>query len=470
MEGLLEKLARAARQARELSARLSSILASAEFREKARNLLEAQPYLESVTFWVSATLVGFTAVWYAEAFQYFGYVTFELLAETPWLLAILTPVCLWLGSRLVDLYAPAARGGGIPAVLAGIELEGRDQDEWLPKLVGFRVAAVIVLSSLLCSLAGGTLGREGPTIQIAASVFWCFGYAFRRVWPGTSSHTWLIAGGAAGMAAAFNTPLGGIVFAIEELAPLHFSRMKTVLISAVIISGMVAQWIWGPYLFFGYPDVEPASASFVPWAILLGVLCGFAGGVFSRALLWGGARVRGLPLPRRTGLIFLVGGGIVAYAYFVSDGVLGGGPEVVRELLFEEGATADWRLLLGRVGGTFLTYLTGIAGGIFAPSLAIGASLGSLLSTWLLPDYANLMVLGGMAAFLSAMTRAPFTALVLVTEMTNRQSAVFHLMVASVVAYAVARTVDGTSFYEHRKEAFLKLLRERPRPSEEAKP
>lgn len=467
MRGLFEKAGRWLVRWIGRVADLTTQLGSFETRERLKVLFERQPYLESVPFWVAATLVGLAAVGYAEAFQFFTYRSYELLAESPWILAILTPACLWLGARLVDEFAPAARGGGIPAVLAGIDLEGPEQDAWLPRLVGLRVAAVIVLSSLLCALGGGTLGREGPTIQIAASVFWCVGYAFRRVWPRTSQHTWLVAGGAAGMAAAFNTPLGGIVFAIEELAPSHFSRMKTVLISAVIIAGMVAQGIWGPYLFFGYPDVEPASGSFVPWAILLGVVCGFAGGLFSRALLWGNAKVRALPSPRRTGLTFLIGGILVAYAYYVSDGILGGGPEIVRELLFEEGAYADWPLLIGRVGGTFLTYLTGVAGGIFAPSLAIGASIGSLVANSILPHYSNLMVLGGMAAFLSAMTRAPFTALVLVTEMTNRQSAVFHLMVASVVAYAVARTVDGKSFYEHRKEAFLKQMKP---AGEEVKP
>jgi len=207
--------------------------------------------------------------------------------------------------------------------------------------------------------------------------------------------------------------------------------------------------VWGPYLYFGFPLIESTSAQFIPWALLVGVVCGVGGGFFGKLLMNGAEKIR--TLDRQTRYKYVAGAGLILaiWAFFTDGYVFGGGTEVVRMLLWGEEHQASWGLVVGRYAATLLTYLTGTAGGIFAPSLAVGAAIGDKIDSFASVGNGNLMTLIGMTAFLSAVTRAPFTSLVLVFEMTDRHSAIFLLMVGSVSAYAVSHLIDKRSFYEH---------------------
>ncbi|MCB0405445.1 MAG: chloride channel protein [Bdellovibrionales bacterium] len=435
--------------------RFNQWLTSRSVRDRVQSLLEAQPFLQNVPYWVAATIVGLVAVVYAELIHTFTQMAFEIFIENPYYTMALSPLCFVAAWALVYYFGKAAGGSGIPAVMAGIHLDVKSPRRYLNELMSLRISAVKVLSSVLCVLGGGAIGREGPTIQISTSIFLAIGAIFRKVWPKSTHQPWLIAGGAAGLAAAFNTPLGGIVFAIEELAAQQFNRVKTVLVSAVIISGMVSQWILGAYLFFGYPELGEVTAGFMPWAILIGIICGVGGGFFGKILFHFGNKLR--KMRARDQALFAGGVGLFVafYAFFFTEQVMGGGAEVVRELLFSEGVEADLKLVIGRYVGTLVSYLAGVAGGIFAPSLAIGASIGSQMAVWVGSSNPNLMVLAGMAGFLAAVTRAPFTALVLVLEMTDRHGATLQLMLTSIVAYVVSLSIDSHSFYERRCDEII---------------
>ena len=128
---------------------------------------------------------------------------------------------------------------------------------------------VKVCSSIVMVFGGGAIGREGPTIQIAGSVFYKISQWLPAWWPKISRNNMIMTGAAAGLAAAFNTPLGGIVFAMEELTKTHMNYFKTALFSAVIIAGLTAQGFLGPYLYFGYPDVSNISRfMFIPVIVI----------------------------------------------------------------------------------------------------------------------------------------------------------------------------------------------------------
>lgn len=105
-----------------------------------------------------------------------------------------------------------------------------------------------------------------------------------RFWPRLNHSSLIVAGGAAGIASAFNTPLGGIVYAIEELSSHHLVRLRSGLILAVIASGLVSQWILGPYLYFGYPRVAKVAFDILPYGILVGAITGLAGATFGKTL------------------------------------------------------------------------------------------------------------------------------------------------------------------------------------------
>ena len=140
--------------------------------------------------------------------------------------------------------------------MASIDLATPRQYGLVEKLLSLRIIIVKIVASMVMVLGGGIIGREGPTIQIAASVFNIIHMRLPAWWPRISQKNILVAGAASGLAAAFNTPLGGIVFAVEELSKTHLNYFKSALFTAVIIAGLTAQGLAGPYLYLGYPDLE----------------------------------------------------------------------------------------------------------------------------------------------------------------------------------------------------------------------
>src|SRR5437764_11610103 len=140
--------------------------------------------------------------------------------------------------------------------MAAIDLATPRNNHLVDKLLSLRIIIVKMVSSLVLISGGAAIGREGPTIQIAGSIFRLVNKWIPSSWPKLSKQSFIMTGAAAGLAAAFNTPLGGMVFAVEELARIHIRFIRTALFTAVIISGLTAQGLLGPYLYLGYPDVS----------------------------------------------------------------------------------------------------------------------------------------------------------------------------------------------------------------------
>ncbi|MES2456609.1 MAG: chloride channel protein [Bacteroidota bacterium] len=215
--------------------------------------------LQAIPFWGASIITGLIAVIYTKLFLLAESVTKYIYHEHAWGLFILTPLCFLLAWWIVVRYAPFARGSGIPQVVAAIQITGPNKESQVSRFLSIRVMLVKITSSLIMAAGGAAIGREGPTIQIAASVFKKVNDLLPVWWPKVAKKNMIITGAAAGLAAAFNTPLGGIVFAIEELTRTHFSYFKTAIFSSVIIAGLTAQGILGPYLYLGYPKIFDLS-------------------------------------------------------------------------------------------------------------------------------------------------------------------------------------------------------------------
>lgn len=400
--------------------------------------IRENPVLENFPYWVAGFLVGGVAIFYSQLFE--GAITTArwVLVNYPSWLFVSAPLCFVLGRWLVEKYAPSAGGSGVPQVIQALSLDSPRQNSEIETILSLRVAVVVILSSVLCTLGTGALGREGPMVHIGACLFYVVGKKFGKIWPVVEHRSWIMAGAAAGIAAAFNAPLAGVVFVLEELAQQHFHRFKTAVLTAAIIGGVVSQWLSGRYLFLGYPKLGVVPLSAIPWALGLGVLAGLVSVPF---ILMGSPKVRNwfthyfhtrIQIAAATGAI------VAAIAVFLNNNSIGGGVSVIQSLLFESDFRADWSLVVARFLATSLSHLSGCAGGFLAPSLALGAAIGSWFST--ITEYSNhnLLVLVGMSAFLSAVVRAPFTAWVIVMEMTDRRSAIFPLMVASIASYGTS--------------------------------
>jgi CIC family chloride channel protein len=354
--------------------------------------------------------------------------------------AVATAVAAWMVRRL----SPHATGSGIPhveAVLGG---------ELPPAPVS--LVPVKFAGGVLAIGSGLALGREGPGVQMGACLAHLVGVAFRRDW--RDARALLAAGAGAGLAAAFNAPIAGAVFVLEELVRRFETR------TAVAALGASAAAIVVSRLFLGdMPDfaVDPLAFTGPQWTalfVVLGVFAGFLGVVYNRTLLGTLALANRLgrwPVELRAGLI---GAAVGVLAYFLPH-LVGGGQEVAQRTLAGGATLASLPLVfLLRFGLAFVSYAARTPGGLFAPMLVLGAQLGllfGLLSRLTFPELDVQPVafaVVGMAAFFTGAVRAPVTGIVLVIEMTASFSMLLPMVAACFTAMLVPTLLGDPPIYD----------------------
>lgn len=349
---------------------------------------------------------------------------------------LLCAAIVWVTIR----WFPGSAGSGIPQVMAALDPSVTPRER--PRLVSFRLALAKIGLTATGLLGGLAIGREGPSVQIAAGVM----LHARRWLPHGSSirpHALLLAGGAAGIAATFNAPLAGVMFAIEELSSRMEQRNSGLVVAAIVLAGMVAVSAFGNSTYFGVIRVPHLVPTFFWPALLTVLLSGLLGGFFSRLLhasLVG--RMGSFSVWRTQHPVWFAAGCglLIALIGFISGGgSFGSGYQSTRELVHGH-ATVPLLYVASRFAATWLASWSGVPGGLFAPSLAIGAGLGTdvaVLTGWH-ADAPALIALG-MAGFLAAVTQAPITAFIIVMEMVDGHSMVLSLMAAALGSSLIAR-------------------------------
>ena len=374
-----------------------------------------------------------------------------LHAHYAWAAVVLLPPGLaalrWLTLRV----APQARGSGIPQVLASLALPyGANKT----RLIRLRETLLKIPLTFLAMCAGASVGREGPSVQVGAAVMsawgaWCkkHGFAFR----GMQENDLIAAGAAGGLAAAFNAPLAGVIFAIEELGREVMLRWERQILLGVLAAGFIQVAIQGnnPY-FSGFSG--GALDNMLGWVLGCGLACGIAGGLFGRTLYLGAtafAPAKWREHIRRHPLITasLIGILLAAIGTLYQGKTYGTGyHEAAQALRGIHEAPAG--LAAAKWFSTVLTYWTGTPGGIFTPSLTIGAVLGEHIAILTgLTQGTHVLVLICMAAFLAGATQSPLTSAVVVMEMTGGQNLLFWLLIACIFASQVSRQFSPRPFY-----------------------
>ena len=390
----------------------------------------------------------------------------RLYGFNQWLILVWTPVLtaaiVWLTTR----YVPGASGSGIPQVIAA--LDPATPPELRGRFVSLRLTVAKIGLAAAGLLAGLSIGREGPSVQVAAGVMQ---HARRWLRPdsGMSTHALLVAGGAAGIAAAFNAPLAGVVFAIEELSRRLESRNSGLIITAIVLAGLMGVSVFGNVTYFGVIKVPPLGwGAFLP-GLLVALLCGVLGGLFSRLMA---ASLKGSPdrfsnWRRQYPVRFAAAGGLViAVIGLVSQGAtFGAGSHAVRQMLAGQSDVPSLYVPLKFVA-TWLAAWCGVPGGIFAPSLSIGAGVGHNVAVLISPELGAALIAMGMAAFLAAVTQAPLTAFIIVMEMVDGRAMVLSLMMAAMLASLVSRMLSRP-LYETLAQHLLASL---PAPAGAAAP
>jgi len=429
--------------------------------DRIRNEKVKQNILQAIPFWIASIITSLVAIFYAKSFAWAEKLTTVIFNYHAWLLFIITPVCFILSWWIVRKFAPYSKGSGIPQVMAAIELTTPKHNDKIKKLLSLRIIVVKFISSIIMVIGGGAIGREGPTIQISGSIFRKVNEILPPWWPKISKKNMIMTGAAAGLAAAFNTPLGGIVFAVEELTKMHFNNFKAAIFTGVIIAGLVVQSMLGTYLYLGFPQVYNITYTMLFGVILVAIVAGVFGSGMSK-IMWKILQWKSTFKTNKQHVFYLLFCSltVASMAYFVNASILGSGKELLTTTLFSAEKYTHWYTPLLRTLGSVLAFTSGSSGGIFAPGLSAGGSIGSVLSGWfeLSASYTNLMILAGMVAFLTGITRAPFTSAILVLEMTDRSNLILHLMLAAIIANFVSVIVDKDSLYDHLKHQYLEEI------------
>lgn len=384
-----------------------------------------------------AIAVGLVAILFARIADAASAVFARTVLRWWWLPLIATPGAFAVIAWITRRFAPAAGGSGIPQIIAAKERP----EEATVALASARTGLFKIALTAAALAVGASVGREGPTVQVGATVM---AYAHRLLRIPVRASV-LVAGAAAGVAAAFNTPLAGVAFAIEELAAAYEQRMTLLVMTAVLIAGMTSLGLAGDYLYFGLVGDRLSIRSALILAPVTGVLGGLAGAGFSRALLWmlrgGGMRLsRGHPVA-----LACACGLLVAILGVATGTTWGTGYDAARGLI-EGGDASPW-FGPAKLAATLATAAAGLPGGIFAPSLATGAGLGGLVHLAFPGEPVGAMVLLGMVAYFAGVVRAPLTSVIIIAETTGGRGLMLPLLATALIAEGTASLISRERLY-----------------------
>jgi chloride channel protein, CIC family len=350
-------------------------------------------------------------------------------------------------------YAPEAAGSGIPH-LKGVLLHVR-------KLSWASLLPVKFFAGVAGIGAGLSLGREGPTVQMGAAVARALAGPLRA--PRSDIPQLLSAGAGAGLAAAFNAPLAGLLFVIEELHRELSSRTAAGALVAAVCATVVTQWLAGDTPSFEVHGLTSMPLWALPLAAVIGVVGGGAGVVFNRALLAGQSLAMAQRRVPRWALPGIAGVLVGIAAWWLPDAI-GGGQGVAERVLGGTMGVALGSLvvlIVVKFALSVVSYSSGAPGGIFAPMLLLGAFLGAALgkaAVMLSPSLASqtqVLAVLGMAAVFVGSVRAPLTGIVLISEMTDGYQLLFPICIAALAAYLTAEGLRGTPIYDALLESDL---------------
>ncbi len=393
-----------------------------------------------LTFWLGSFLVGVIAVIFSTSVSFADHSFLQLVSQHPWLPFFLTPAGLVLINWLTRRFFPGAGGSGIPQTIAALSIENKST------VLSFKIAVGKLFLTIMGVFSGATIGLQGPTVHIGASIM----YSLRRFakFPAFYyQHGLIAAGGAAGVAAAFNAPLAGIVFILEEVSKSFEQRTNGIILSAVIFSGLTAMAFQGNNSYFGISDATfTLDLKAVISIIVCGVVGGFLGGAFSQSLISGSQLIKPWLDRYPLRITFLIGLVLATIGHLSDHSSFGTGYEATFDIITQNGGF-DPLFPVYKFLASLGSYLTGIPGGIFAPSLATGAGIGQNLAHFIPLAPVSFMILVGMVSYFSGVIQAPFTAMVIVLEMTANQNMIFPLMISAFIGSGMSSLVCPRSLY-----------------------
>ena len=420
--------------------------------------------LEFICLLIGATFVAFFSFGFAKLADMGLEFNAYWSAKYPLAVWFVLPLGLALLTWFTAKYTPYVGGSGIPQVIASINLP---YSGYKTKLVEFRQTIWKIPLTFLAMAMGASVGREGPSVQVGAAVMLAWGNFCRKynfAFRGLSTNELIATGAAGGLAAAFNAPLAGVIFAIEELGRGVILRWERRVLLGVLAAGFILVAIQGNSPYFPVYKGATSIPYLYLWLAICGVVCGVLGGMFGRLLAKGLAGLS--PIKWRDWIrkhpiyiALLLGLVLAAMGTYSKGQTYGTGYDVVARAL--EGQLVSPEVGILKLFATVTTYWNGIAGGIFTPSLTTGAGIGTML--WEISNGMvdqRFLVILCMAAFLAGGTQSPVTASVVVMEMTGAQPVLIWLLISSIIASIISRQFSPKPFYHFAAGRFRQRMQE----------
>ena len=414
-----------------------------------------------LALWTSAILIGVAGILFMLGSRAVDALFLQVYAVSPWLSLAWTPAFFVLSIWLIRTVCPDAGGGGISQTIAALDRRGAALRD---RVLTLKAAGVKLVAPLIGIGAGGTFGYEGPIVHVGAALTYAIG-KFNHITSEGVARSLILAGGAAGVAAAFNTPLAGIVFAIEEMHRGFEHRASGVMLIAVILSGLVTMAVFGNYDYYGVASIHfrAIGTQQIVAVILTGLICGGFGGLTARMLLAISSGSTHWIFRQRTHRPYLFAGSCglaIAVIGLSTHGLSFGTGYEQAKLLLEGGGGQEMDYFgITKLCTLVLSQLSGVTGGMLAPSLTIGAGFGHDIGRYLPEVLPQAMVLLGMVGYFAGLSRSPLTGLVVVMEMTDSSSMVIPLMVTALLASGVSRQICRQGLYDAQARLLLLALR-----------
>ena len=390
-------------------------------------------------------VVGVISAAFTKLVNFASWLCQQMYATGSWTMFIYTPLVILATVFLMKKYFPYADGSGLPQ---GYAVDIFDEER-LNNTYSIRSMLGKLLLTFMSIAGGASLGKEGPTIQVCSSLF-----AQLRNLSDGRRRLLIKLGAGVGVAAAFNTPVGGMVFAVEEYLKKINPHVATILVGSVGIAVTFANlcvWSNAPYL--GYISQELLQTSFgiLPWALLIGVVGGLCGALFTKLVVlvtvdktWAVNRWR-----KKHYLVnAVICGLLIATIGHLTHGLsFGNGSDTTRQFL-DAGSNAPWYYSLGKFTGALASVAGSAPGGYFSTALSIGAGIGDLLHHFVTDYPLAQFYLLGMAAFLSAITEAPITSTTMVVEMSNSSQFSLPILCAAFLGCLIAEQFGDSVYHQ----------------------
>lgn len=410
--------------------------------EKHSSFLSYIAWKQRLVFWLGAIIVGLVIVMMTLHSEW-AVRTYHILSlQYPWFHFFIPPIGMGFTAWITFRFFSGSERSGIPQVKTALEITSNLKER--TKLISLRIAFGKMLLPIMGLLSGASIGFGGPAVHIGASIMLSLAKAIKFP-PHVMEKGLILAGSAAGFAAMFSAPLAGIIFAIEEMGRALEERISSLVLTAIIFSGITAYALLNSYIYF-----EDKSLT-LPWGKswfavpLCGITGGFLGGLFSKVTILGSRFLK------RTGIPIVIiaiacGGVIAAVNYFSNGATVGTGYQQTRAILHSvQPMESSYPFL--KMLAICATFFSGIPSGIFVPSLATGAGLGVDLANWFPIAPALAMILLTMTAYFSGMLQSPLTSFVIVMEMTNSHGILIPLMASAFLASGTSKLISPIPLY-----------------------